>query len=134
MAVKRAASVLGTAGQFSEVWKRERPGVLADLMVRAGRYLADPRVADTPKWLEEQLDDLAEDQDLVGGWLAEQTTDGEALARELYVDFVRWCKRGNVTAVPSMTKWGRDMTKAGYDKRKTGGNIIRPRGLKLFAD
>lgn len=119
--------------ETSHVWARERPGVLAQLMIHAGRYLADRSVANAPSWVNEALDDMEAEQNPVKAWLEDRTTDGEARATDLYADFVAWCNRAGIRNPWSLSKWGQEMNTHGHPARKTMHAKVRPRALKTLA-
>ena len=128
--VKRAVQRLYAPGVFGA----EAPGILAELMVRAGRYLRDRSLADVPAWVDAQLDELVEDQDPVALWVASATqATGETEANALYADFTTWCREHNVKAVPSMQRWGRALSDAGHERRRAHGKTYRPLMLNSAA-
>jgi P4 family phage/plasmid primase-like protien len=116
--------------ETSRVWARERPGVLAQLMIHAGRYLADRSVANAPAWVNEALDDMEREQNPVKAWLEDRTTDGETPSGALYEDFVAWCNRAGIRNPWSLNKWGHEVTTCDYPARHTRTGKVRQRALK----
>lgn len=129
--VAAVAALLGDP-EASKVWRQEGPGVLAQLMMHAGRYLRDRSYARVPGYVAEDLDEMEMEQNPALAWLAERTTDGEAKAGDLHEDFVAWCGRAGIRHPWGRPKWGQAMTAAGYPVRKTKAGNMRPRALKGF--
>ena len=130
--VKAIAAKIGNPATPSKAWLAEMPGVLAQLMVHAGRYLADRSVADVPAWVSDSLDEMEQEQNPVKAWLEDRTTEGEAKAGDLYEDFVAWSHRQGTRNPWGLPKWGQAMTEAGHVVRKTKHGNYRPRALKTF--
>ena len=130
--VKAVAAKIGDP-ETSKAWREEMPGVLAQLMVKAGEYLHDRSVADVPAWMNEAVDDMASEQNPVMAWLEDRTTEGETKAMDLYTDFVAWCSRVGIRVPWTLNKWGQTMTDLGHPARKTTGIKVRPRALKPLA-
>jgi hypothetical protein len=117
-------------------WRREVPGVLAAMMRRAARWLADDRVATVaaaPIEIRGRADELAAEQDPVAGWVEDETEPYEPgmPAGRLYQSFVDWCRRSNIRNVPTATLWGRSLTTLGHHKRHTSSGKVRPLRLRM---
>lgn len=130
--VREAARPFGSPGQFSEVWKAERPGVLAMLMERAGEFIRDLRVADVPAEVEVQIEDLAAEQDPAFLWVEDECVilpgavkaAGWMKASDLHAEFVVWCKRHDVAPMGPIP-FGKALTRLGVGKEKVGGVVYR---------
>lgn len=125
-------------------WRAEMPGVLAQMMVRAARWLADRAVADADRapdrWRFKAADEVST-QDPVLSWLdsGEVAPDPAGTrAGLLRENFVAWCKRQGLSTYPSETKWGRRLNELGYPMsgRDAGGRYrplrILPPGIADF--
>lgn len=116
-------------------WQAEAPGVLAQMMREAARWLADPTSAETaasPAAIRGMAEEIAEEQDPVRVWLdtatvADETGTGST---ELYQAFITWCRSMDIQRPPSITRWGRDLTTAGYPVKR-GPQGVRHRPLRL---
>lgn len=80
-------------------WIREEgPGVLAQLMLAAGRYLADRTVCDNPPAVTEMLSHLKRDQDTFLLWLDNRTAPGGWTGwTDLWQDYRLYAERMGVT-------------------------------------
>lgn len=131
-AVKAAAAALG-GSVSSAAWQAEMPGVLAQMMARAARWLADRSIADTersPQAWQYWADDTIAEQDPVKAWLAcgELVPDPHGTpSATLHEHFYAWCKRHGVSGtVPELVAFGIALTKLGYTGRKSNGVMWRP--------
>jgi DNA polymerase I-like protein with 3'-5' exonuclease and polymerase domains len=131
--VRRTRAAIGHVK--STAWRTEAPGVLAKLMAEAAGWLADPGTAQTaaaPEEIRYLAERLGAEQDPVMAWLEEETEPFEegTPSRELYQAFTASCRRNNLRRdlVPSETKWGRTLTRIGYEAVPTrSGNRRRLR-------
>lgn len=123
-----------TLGHLSgAVWRAEAPGILAGLMHRSARWLADNAISATdagPLHVRTLADAVAAEQDPVRGWLNDAVVPDPigAKSRVLYVNFVEWCKAGNMhgSRIPSETAWGRQLTTYGYPWEHRRDGNYRP--------
>lgn len=113
-------------------WRAEAPGVLAQMMAEAGEWLADPTTAlvtAAPDSLRYLAENLGAEQDPIQVWLDEETDPSETgtPSRELYQAFVASCRRSGLRAdaVPSETKWGRQLGRLGYPAVKAERHNVR---------
>ena len=89
----------------------------------------------TPKCLEEALADYKNEMNVLSAYLSQRCQDFsgyETQASVLYEDYKNWCKN-NTEYLMSETKFGREMTKRGYNKKKTRNGVFYI-GLRLFSD
>lgn len=131
-AVKAAAAALG-GSVGSPAWRAEMPGVLAQMMARAARWLADRSIADTersPQSWQYWADDTIAEQDPIKAWLGcgELVSDPYGTpAATLHEHFFAWCKRHGVSGtIPELVAFGIALTKLGYTGRKSNGVMWRP--------
>jgi P4 family phage/plasmid primase-like protien len=118
--------------------RAEAPGILASMMRRAARYLADPDRAgnaQAPIDIQGQVAELAQAQDPVREWVENCTVaaDPGTRGRVLYTEFARWMEGSPVfrkTGIPSETSFGRTLTEMGYPPAKSGGFAVR--GLSIL--
>ena len=117
--VRAARAALGHVS--GPVWRREAPGVLAQLMSEAAAWLADPStasVAAAPEGIRYLAEHLGAEQDPTTVWVSEETEpdDVGTPSRELYQAFTASCLRNNLRRdqIPSETKWGRQLTRLGF--------------------
>ena len=129
--VRGTRAAIGHIG--GQTWRAEAPGVLAAMMSEASAWLADPFSAlqtAAPESIRYLAEYLAADQDPVMTWLTEETEPWEAgtSSRELYAAFVGSCKSRNMRfdLIPTETKWGRVLSRAGYDATHTRRGSVRP--------
>ena len=116
-----------------DVWADEQPGVLGMLMQHAAGWLADPDSAGSaaaPAWVQQDTEDMAQAQSPVRHWVTDRTipADPGTPSRELYVAFVAWYSGQPIyrTAPPSETRFGRELTEAGYPWiKRPGGTRYR---------
>jgi len=115
------------------VWRNEAPGVLHQLMLEAGRWLADNQSGSTlaaPVNVRFRAEEIAAEQDPVVAWLTEEMEPYEegTGSRELYQLFRESCRRSGLRfdLVPTETKWGRELTRMGYPSRHTATGKRRP--------
>ena len=119
---------------------REGAAVLEMLIRRAAAYLADPDVLQSPAKIAADLEALRREQDPILSWLDERTdpvqADRGAFARDLYTDFRDWAVESGTprSTIPTMTGWGRFMSKLGIEKKSTRDGIrrgvaLRPGGI-----
>ncbi|MFI7678545.1 phage/plasmid primase, P4 family [Actinophytocola sp. NPDC049390] len=130
--VRERRAALGPIG--GAVWRREAPGILAQLMREAGLWLADPDSALTaaaPASVRDLAEEISREQDTVRTWVESETEpDREGMpAMRLYEAFADWCKRLSIRDVPSPTAWGRKLTDLGYPSKH--GKAARTRPLRL---
>jgi P4 family phage/plasmid primase-like protien len=123
-----------------QVWAAEAPGILAGFMREAAAWLANPDSALTsaaPESISGKAEKLAKEQDPVRRWINERCEPSPAGERsgELYKHFVTWCKERNLTgaAIPTVTAWGRKLTKAGYPATHDDKGSIRELRAGLVA-
>lgn len=134
-AVRLARKAIGHVA--GPAWRAEAPGVLAQLLVEAGRWLGDPGsayVTAAPEGIRFLAEELGSEQDPITVWLEEETepcTTGTP-SRELYQAFAASCLRSNVRRdqIPSETRWGRELTRRGYAVRHTEHGKRRPLRLR----
>lgn len=117
------------------IWRNEAPGVLHQLMLEAGRWLADNNSASAlaaPANVRFRAEEIAAEQDPVVAWLTEEMEPFEegTGSRELYQMFRESCRRSGLRfdLVPSETKWGRDLNRLGYPSRH--GRVGKRRPLR----
>ena len=126
-------AVKAIRSNLAEWLATEGPGVLAQLIMWAGRYLADDTVADMPEHIRVELEALGREQDPVLSWLDERTEPvGETGSTELYADFRAHAEASGVprSLVPNLTSWGRKLSDMGHLPRKTNGVKVRPLTLR----
>jgi P4 family phage/plasmid primase-like protien len=132
--IKAARYAIGQAG--AAAWRREARGVLAAMIIEAGRYLADESSAANdaaPEAYRYRAEVIAAQQNLEAGWITDATepADPGDKSHSLYVAFVAWCKDANVSVgqIPTETKWGRTLSQLGYPPtHHRAGNV---RGLRI---
>jgi P4 family phage/plasmid primase-like protien len=113
-------------------WQAEAPGVLAQMMREAARWLADPASADTtasPGCIRGLAEEIAEEQDPVRVWLDTAVVPDETGtgSTELYQAFITWCRNMDIQRPPTLTRWGRDLNDAGHPAvKRAGGMRFRP--------
>ena len=114
-------------------WRAEAPGVLASLMSETAGWLLDPtsaHVTAAPAGIQFLAESIGAEQDPVSVWVTEETEASEVgtPSRELYQAFTASCLRNNLRrdAIPSETKWGRALTRLGYESRHTETGKRRP--------
>lgn len=126
-------AVKAIRSNMAEWLATEGPGVLAQLIMWAGRYLADDTVADMPEHIRVELEALGREQDPVLSWLDERTEPvGETSSTELYADFRAHAEASGVprSLVPNLTTWGRKLSDMGHLPRKANGVKVRPLTLR----
>lgn len=115
-AVRAARRALGP------VWMTEAPGVLAQMMAQAARWLAEPDTARNeaaPEGIRAAVTDMVRGQDPVADWVDLCTvpaTPGDQ-ASVLYRHFCEWFDASAVhrrTSRPTSTAFGRRLTDIGY--------------------
>lgn len=118
-------------------WRAEAPGVLAKLMHEAAGWLADPvsaHVTAAPEVIRYLAENMGAEQDPVSVWVAEETEPDDlgTPSRELYQAFTASCLRNNMRrdAIPTETKWGRQLTRLGYPTQHTEHGKRRPLRLR----
>lgn len=133
-AVRLARAAIGHVS--GPTWRTEAPGVLAKLIHEAAAWLDDPTTAHVeaaPLSLRYLAEQLGAEQDPVAVWVEEETERDEVgtPSRELYQAFTASCLRNNLRrdAIPTETKWGRQLTRLGYRSWSTEHGKRRP--LKL---
>lgn len=122
--VKRARKAI-----TDEVWGREAPGVLAQLMAECAGWLADQDSAlmsAAPASVLGEADEIAGRQNVVAEWVEMCTVpaDPGTAASELYESFCRWFReqaRHGRTSPPTLTAFGRTLTDLGHVVRKNQG-------------
>lgn len=128
--VRRAREAIGSTD--GPTWAAEAPGVLAHLMRRAALWLADRATGTNehaPAAVQNTTAEIADTQDTVAAWrTACAVPDTEGLpGRVLYAEYRTWCERNPAyrhTAV-SETRFGRELTTAGFPSEKRGGYWMR---------
>lgn len=133
--VRRARAAIGHTS--SAAWRLEAPGVLAAMMREAAAWLAEPDSALTaaaPEAYRYRAEEIAAEQDTVTSWLEEAVTPDEPGERAtlLYANYAQHCAdRGHDRrALPSITKWGRELTARGYPAIHTMQGKRRPLRIK----
>lgn len=116
-----------------DAWAREAPGVLAMMMSHTARWLADQSSGLTsaaPVSIRDVADEIGNEQDPVRQWVDEMCVPNEEGTRAgaLYEKFVAWCRARNFGPgrIPTMTKWGRELTKQGYPVSRRREGKYRP--------
>jgi len=123
-------------GALSAAWKREAPSVLWEMMQRASNVIADPSLTNMPLAAMERLADAVLDQDHISRFVRDACElKGRTAAAFLYEAFVAWCQRNNIGhgEIPSITKFGRRLTKMGYESDKSSPTRDRPLSLRAHA-
>lgn len=131
-AVSAASAAIDGSPEARAAWRAEMPWVLADMMARAARWLADRHVADADRaplsWQGKTADEVIT-QDPVTAWLesGEVAPDPAGTrASVLRENFTGWCK-GQGLPVPTLTKWGRRLTELGFPvSGRDAGGRYRP--------
>lgn len=125
-AVKAAAAALG-GSTASAQWQTEMYGVLAQMMARAARWLADRSLADTdraPRLWQSWTDDIVTEQDPFQGWLkcGELAYDAHGTHGDvLHEHHVAYCKRHGEKIPLDRIDFGYALRRAGYGSRKSNG-------------
>ncbi|PXY33569.1 hypothetical protein BAY59_10835 [Prauserella coralliicola] len=134
-AVRTARAAIGHV--HGTAWRTEAPGVLAALMREAAALLADPSSGLTsaaPEGMRYLAESLATEQDPIRSWVEDETEpSSEGMkAATLYEAFVAWCRRTNTHpgSIPSLTKWGRGLTRLGYGAAHRKDGKYRPLRLR----
>lgn len=134
-AVREARQAIGSTQ--GATWRAEAPGVLAQMIREAGRWLAMRNSALTeaaPASIRDRAEQLANEQDPVKTWVEEETEPSEegTPAGDLYAVFVRWCRDRNThnAAIPTATAWGRSLSELGYPSTRTKSGKRRPLKIK----
>jgi phage/plasmid-associated DNA primase len=131
-AVDAASALIDGSAAARAGWREEMPWVLADMMRRAARWLADRTVAAADcaplRWQGKTAEETAV-QDPVLAWLdAGEVAPDPAGTRSslLRANFVSWCKSQGLNP-GTETKWGRQLTKLGFPvTRRDAGGRYRP--------
>lgn len=117
--VRRARAAIGHVS--SPAWRAEAPGVLAAMMREAAAWLADPStglVTAAPASIRYLAENIGAEQDPISTWITDETDYFEpgTSSSELYQAFVSSCRRNSMRAdaIPSVTKFGRALTRLGY--------------------
>ena len=95
----------------------------------------EPEVLKKPKCLEEALADYKNEMDVLNSYLSERTQNFagyETSAKKLFDDYKEWAKDGNEYLMSS-TKFGREIAKHGYTKKRTRNGYVYV-GVKLLTD
>ncbi|WP_134740010.1 DNA polymerase [Nocardioides sp. 503] len=118
-AIRLARAAIGHVS--STAWRTEAPGVLATMMAEAAAWLAGPStglVTAAPESIRYLAENIGAEQDPISTWVAEETEPFEpgTSSSELYQAFVASCRRNGMRpdTVPSVTKWGKVLTRLGY--------------------
>ena len=135
--VRRAREAITPA-----VWRREAPGVLAQMMAQCAGWLADPDTARSehaPTVLRESVAEMAASQDPVREWVSDCTVPAEpgTPGRALYRSFCSWHEGQAMyrrAPAPTENAFGRTLTDMGYPWTLLGrGNErLRYRPLSVF--
>lgn len=110
-----------SAGGYAN-WQAEAPGVLAQLMVRCARVLADIKNvgtrADLPASIAERFAAVVAEAHPFGRWMTERTASGGRTATgDLLADYQGWCEANRVP-VMNATWFGRALASAGVERAK----------------
>ncbi len=113
-------------------WRAEAPGVLAMMMREAAAWLADKSTAlvtAAPESIRYLAESIGAEQDPVSTWLTDECEYFEpgTSSSELYQAFTASCLRNNLRrdAIPSVTKWGKALTRLGYLSTHTRHGKVR---------
>lgn len=108
------AVMVARRAMHGAAWAEEVPGVLANLMAEAGRWLADPDTGRTRQTERETLEALALESDPVALWVSEETVpEGQTDGRELWSAYATWCAVNGITGRDGMgnaVTFGRRLT------------------------
>ncbi|TDP97657.1 DNA polymerase [Labedaea rhizosphaerae] len=131
--VRAARAAIGQT--HGAAWRAEAPGVLAQLIHEAGRWLADRSSALTaaaPDSIRLRAEEIAAEQDPITNWVEEETEPDATgtKAGELYRAFVTWCRDMGLKSVPSATRWGRELTGLGHPAEPRRDGKFRPLRLR----
>lgn len=132
------AAAVSAIKQNLKGWVRtEGPGVLAQLILAAGRYLADRSVCDNPPQVAELLHTLTREQDTVLSWIDEHCSTGDGdwtLFSTLWAHYREYADRMGVTRglVGTAAQFRTRLDMLGIDSKRTKRG--RERQLKLRQD
>jgi DNA polymerase I-like protein with 3'-5' exonuclease and polymerase domains/phage/plasmid-associated DNA primase len=126
-----------TIGELSGArWQAEAPGVLAQMIREAARWLADRNSAlsaNAPIGLMGRAEVIAAAQNTVLQWFADTCAPYEPGTRssQLHINYVEWCRNHGVKPADqlSLPKWAKEMDRLGYpvDERRDANY----RGLRI---
>jgi P4 family phage/plasmid primase-like protien len=141
--VRRAREAVGALS--GPAWLAEAPGVLAALMRRAGAWLADRSIGlneNAPDMVRATTAEIVDMQDTVSAWRTACTTPDPigTPGRALYEAYRVWCEHNPAYrhGTVSETRFGRNLSAAGYPSEKRGGLWMRalrlggPGGYSVF--
>lgn len=116
------------------VWAAEAPGILAQLMAEAARWLGERNSASNaaaPQWLREDALSMQVGQSPVAAWIEERCApaDPGTPGRTLWYAYAAWLEASLIhkrTPLVSETAFGRALTDLGYHQAKLSGIKYRP--------
>lgn len=113
----------------------EAPQILGWMIKGSVKLYNEGGVIKKPKCIEESLADYKNEMNVLSFYLTQRCQDFpnyRTSASDLYKDYKEWAK-DNTEYLMSETKFGLEMKKRGYDKKRTrDGNFYV--GIKLFSD
>lgn len=119
-------------------WVREEgPGVLAALILAAGRYLADRSVCDNPPNVMELLNTMTRDQDTILTWIDERcVADGWTPFSTLWANYREYAERMGVTRglVGTATQFRSRLDQLGIEGSRTSSTRLRKLTLRRDPD
>lgn len=114
--------------------KAEAPHILAWLVEGCLEW-QQRGLADVPDAISCATSEYQSEQDLLGRWCSEcceQSSNGETSAKELYLNYKRWCIDNGLHPASNVA-FGRRLRERGFDSRKSHGNAIW-KGINLKVD
>ncbi len=103
--------------------KNEAPHILA-WMVQGCLEWQEHGLSELPRLILNSTKDYREEQDLIGGWIAEcceEISGKESTSSELYKSYQAWCIESGLRTA-SKIAFGRRLADRGFSSRKSNGN------------
>jgi DNA polymerase family A/Bifunctional DNA primase/polymerase, N-terminal/3'-5' exonuclease/Family of unknown function (DUF5906) len=132
-AVRETRTALG--GLDGKRWQAEAPGVLAQMMARAGRWMADPSLtyhSSAPLGINAWREITAADQSPVLQWKNDNTLPHQpgTTVGELHENFVTYCRAHGMTKKPPQkAEFSKKLAELGVDGHSDGS--VRYRHLQI---